>query len=70
MTNYEKGFKFEVVNTGLIGIINSFYYDPCVRRKMYSVSFYETDGRHYMTATVYPDTIESNLKRNLYKEVR
>lgn len=45
MANYEKGFKFEVVNNGLYGIINSFYDDPVVKRKCIQFLFMkQTEG--------------------------
>ena len=68
MANYEKGFQFKVVKTNLIGIVNGKFTDPIVNKELYSVDFYESDGRFYYHATVFPETIERNLELGAYEK--
>lgn len=63
LSMYKVGFRFEVVKNGLIGIIKG-----VTATGLYSVTFYE-NGRLYLCANVFEDTITLNLKIGAYREI-
>ena len=68
MAKYDYGFKFEVKENGIVGIIgDSIQNEHFGKERLYSVHFYE-NGKHYYSCTVFESTIDNNLKLGVYIE--
>ena len=64
-----KGLKFKVVKSGLIGEVMD-NGGELFGSNVYTIAFTYENGKEYMTATVYEDTIINNVKYGTYDIIK